>query len=356
MSWSAPNCPHCPSPSPLTFEQPVDYGPSSHFCLGWVCERCKNKVLQLNPMGPSEPRPGVCLSCDRGELDDAGRCRHCAQLHAQLVTQVERECELPAQAEQILALRERGLYRLAFHAVDLRLVANPDDPEALALKGKLLVAVDRPEPAKPILRRAIELGADPEAQLNLGIALANTGHPREAIEVYERLLVEHPDEEARSFVLTNIGGCYTALGERDRAEAYHRRAVAADLENPGPRWNLFANLFGRGRVEEALAVLDEAVEFPFLDPDERANVCQFRSQMLAALGRLDEALESIDDSLRWDPNSAERVFARACTLRQLGRLNEARAALLRALELAPEFSAARDLLVKINRASGAASN
>jgi predicted amidophosphoribosyltransferase len=110
-------------------------------------------VLELIPLGPTRPRPGHCLNCD-DRLDAAGRCPDCKMKHQQLVARVHEHCGLPPQIERIQALRDQGLYRVALNAVHLRLQTNPDDVEALALCGRLLLELHRPAPAVAFLHRA----------------------------------------------------------------------------------------------------------------------------------------------------------------------------------------------------------
>ena len=320
MSWSAPKCHHC-SVSPTRFQATLRYGPSFAFGIDWVCPACHGRTLELCPIGPSVPTPGCCLNCGSPQVGE--RCSACKVDHQQLLDRVAEHCELPPCTDKIRALRGLGLHRVAFNAVLLRLLANPDDVEALATRAKLLIDVHRPEQAVPVLRRVLSLPAraqtHTEAEIDLGVALAENGQHPEAILVYQSFLITHPMHPGRGVVLSNLGGCLSALGRPLEAEHYHRQAIKIDPDHLGPRWNLFANLNGQGRHAEALGVLDRTIELPCVEPTARENMQAFRSELLLELGRPHDALAAIDASLASDPNEPERLFARARILHTLGR-------------------------------------
>jgi tetratricopeptide (TPR) repeat protein len=353
MSWSAPLCPHCHSPS--RFEAPVPDGPDFACGLAWRCDACELELLELIPHGPAHPRPGHCLNCDH-RLDARGCCPDCKVEHRQIVERVQQHCGLPPQIEKIEELREVGLFRVALNAVHLRLQANPADVEALALCGRLLHGMHRPVAGISFFRRALALEADVDVQIHLGAALADSGSPREAIELYEQILAGQPSLEQRTIVLTNLGGCHSALGDPRRGEGYHRRAIATNPEDLGARWNLFANLHGQGRNGEALEVIDQAMLLSMLEPDELENMHAYRAELLIRLGRLDDALAAVDASLASDPEQPDRLFLRARILLALGRREQARRALLRVLAHVPGSRAARELLAQITVVDRAARN
>ena len=174
--------------------------------------------------------------------------------------------------------------------------------------------------------------------------------------LHRDFLQAHVDHEARALVLSNIGACLSALGRQQEAEDHHRQAILADPEHLGPRWNLFANLHGQGRSTDALAVLDHALELTSLEQVDGGNIHAYRSELLLQLGRRCEALAAIDASLVSAPDSPDRLFTRGKILVELGWLVQGRVVLLRVLELAPGFEAARRLLLRISEARGVERN
>ena len=185
---------------------------------------CHGRTLELCSIGPGAVTPGCCLNCGVPRKD--ALCRACGAEHERLVARVREHCGLPPCTDKIRALRKLGLYRLAFNAVLLRLLANPDDVEALATKAKLLIDVHRPGQAVPVLRRMLSLGgqsrSSTEAEIHLGIALAEAGQHHEAILVYQSFLIIHRAYPGRAVVLSNLGACISALGRPREAEGYSR--------------------------------------------------------------------------------------------------------------------------------------
>src|SRR5690606_12912641 len=145
--------------------------------------------------------------------DASGHCPACGVDRPALIERVHAHCGSPPQLDAIADLIDRGLFRVAFNAVDLRLEQAPNHPPTLALKAKLLTEVERPAAAVPLLRRALDLGLDdPGVSIDLGIALARSGCHQEAIRVYQSCLARETHPSRRAVTLSNIGGCLSALG------------------------------------------------------------------------------------------------------------------------------------------------
>lgn len=348
MSWSPPQCPQCSSFA-TRFDRALTSGPPNLYGLYWECQRCHAQLLELCPGGVDNPRPGGCLNCG-DSVDADGHCHECGVDRPVVLERVHAHCGSPPRLETFAELGERGLFRVAFNAVDLCLEQAPDDPRLLLAKAKLLIEVQRPLAAEILLRRAIELGVDDDgAQVNLGIALAHSGRQQEAIRVYEGLLVGESDPSRRAVLLSNIGGCYSALGQAKRAEEYHRRAIEADPEHLGPRWNLFANLYRNHRYEGALEVVEQTVALPFLEEDERENLQAYRSEILISLRRYKDALAAIDLSLASNPHELNRLSTRARILMHLDACDAARGCIAKILAIDPNHHIAQHLLERLDR-------
>ena len=352
-------CPNCQIPA--RFCKALAEGSNTMTLLEWACPRCYHSMIEVVPLGSAAHRrpqfrhgparigtkAGTCLNCG-ARLQSGPRCPHCKADHAELLELVHTHCGEPPVGTRILALREEGLYRLAIYAVELRLQANLRDGEALAIYGTLLIDLLRPKLAVGVLQAALRHGAPADTHVSLGVALADSGRRREAIDTYERFLADNPEHEATATVLSNIGGCYSHLGQAELGETYHRLAIEADPAKLFPRWNLFANLFGRGRLAEALEVIDQTMGLETLDDAARENLQAYRADVLFRLGRHAEALAAIDASLQSDPGEPNRQMTRAHVLIGLGRHPQARRALLRVLERIPDSDIARELLLEVD--------
>ena len=105
-------------------------------------------------------------ACVRFELGEITRPQLEAVLHPP-VTRLDKTPPWEARRWLHLAQRlfERKQYRKALKAVDHSLQYNPDQAQALVLKGRILAALDQVEAARKALRRALELDSgNAEAQ------------------------------------------------------------------------------------------------------------------------------------------------------------------------------------------------
>jgi tetratricopeptide (TPR) repeat protein len=141
---------------------------------------------------------------------------------------------------------------------------------------------------------------------NLGAMYQRVGRYDEAVHVFEESIRRKPTGQAYS----NLGTCYYFLGDYGKAAAAFEKAtelVPHDFlywRNLGDayRWTPGAN-------EKARHAFERAVE-----------LC--------------------DDAIRVDPAEARTHLSRGTSLAKLGRTREARAAVIRALELEPQNAAA----------------
>jgi 4-amino-4-deoxy-L-arabinose transferase-like glycosyltransferase len=121
-----------------------------------------------------------------------------------------------------------------------------------------------------------------------------------AVAAYETALAETPAQVSgeagdRAELLNNLGEAYRRMGDRERAIACLRRAIAAEPRLAYPHQNLGMLLIAGGHRDEALRELNEADR---LAPDD--------PQVLGAIGAL--------EAERGDRAAADRAFARAKAL------------------------------------------
>jgi TolB-like protein/class 3 adenylate cyclase/Flp pilus assembly protein TadD len=138
---------------------------------------------------------------------------------------------------------------------------------------------------------------------------------------------------------TALGSTEIFMGQHDGALARLRDAVEL---NPNFTWahgNLGLALAFAGKAEEAVDSFDEAVRLSPRDP-----FCFLWLYLLGfatfLAGRYGEALEHVDRSVRLNPSIPGSYRLRAACLSELGRLEEARAALAEFLRLVPDATIA----------------
>lgn len=218
----------------------------------------------------------------------------------------------PAIREQAIRLHQAGELAAA-EPLYLGLIdADRRDPELRYLLAVLRFGQGRFAEAAEEARRALRLRpGDASASMLAGLAEAARGRYSAAVAAYDRALANAPD---RWDVHVNRAAALSALGRPAEALAGCDRALALrpDIaEAHAGRGDALADL---GRVADAFEAYEAAVELGFA----------------AAEGRREALLTS--------PGPAEPAGAlndRAVLLAELGRLDEARAMLGRAIALAP---------------------
>ena len=198
-------------------------------------------------------------------------------------------------------------------------------PAAIVLEhGRLLVALDRPGDAIPVLQRAAEL--DPwngEAWQLRAQALAASDRPEEAAAALERF---RELSQARQRAATP-----GMKGRRMLDDTTGRRLVEA------------AEWLERGEPEEALAIARQEIS---LAPDDlRPRL--FEAGLLLAAGRLEEAWRSAEGALRLAPDDGDVLRLAARVRAERGETAEARRLFERVLEVLPGDETARQGLAAL---------
>ncbi len=120
-----------------------------------------------------------------------------------------------------LCERETGRTENAFASAQEAIVSTPLDPVGWLLHGSLLVRRGGLEEADRSLRRCLQLAPGfGEAHHFLGECLQRQGRYREAIEHYQKALVQRPQEAL------NIAQCAELMGSMITARQYYEKAVS----------------------------------------------------------------------------------------------------------------------------------
>lgn len=221
------------------------------------------------------------------------------------------DADLPLlEGRLALASGDDGRACAALQRADRLDPGNPDilEPWALACErdGRLERAA--------VLQRLL-LAAAPERQESwLSLASFHERHDQVelAISIY-REAIGLFGAQAAPVLLNNLA--YTlAVQGRDLEEALElvRRALAAEPESPSYLDTLGWTLFRLGRLDEAAAPLEEALART--TPLEAAEILEHLGALRAAQGRLDEAREAYERALELNPdNDGPRQALRALT-------------------------------------------
>jgi len=192
--------------------------------------------------------------------------------------------------------------------------------------------------------QAAERPGDYRAQLIYGTVLFQEERYEEAVPVLERareLLPEYSGNDGPDWMLARI---HLEAGDQGRAREALERLLARNESHLEGALALAELLAEEGELDGASAALDRAVEIYPLDPDlhrERAGVEERRSDW----NRVVSARRAILALAPVDRAAAHYELARALT--EAGEAAEARRQVLRALEIAPAYEEAQDLLLRL---------
>lgn len=175
---------------------------------------------------------------------------------------------------------------------------------------------------------------DQEALANAGLLLVEQGDHEQALPLFDRALAAGPAHgEHRGLAHFGRGNALSELGRLDEALASFERAyeeLAGDQRELA-RQNRIALLQRLDRPEEALALAYER-------PPRTAEDYYHRGLAEVKAGRYKECLASIAHTLAGDPAHANAHYTAACAHALLGDDERALQSIARALELDPDLA------------------
>ncbi len=167
-----------------------------------------------------------------------------------------------------------------------------------------------------------------DAALNLGEVLYALRRYPQALSAFDGAVTRQPEHLG---ALLGLGKSLYQLGRRQEALDVFDAATKVAPENPKALLFKGRTLLDLERPLEAADHLSRAVE---LDPN-RESYLQ-KGIALTQLGRVDDALKSLDAALEIQPDLVLALFHKTNLLRKSGRLDEALATVMKAIEIRPE--------------------
>ncbi len=199
-------------------------------------------------------------------------------------TVVQRRPDMPLSLVHLAFLyNEAGEHGKASAAITRALTLNPAAQDVAALAGAYLTEAGQPEEAirrlEPYVREA---EPDVDVLIAYGVALASTGRPREALDVFTRARLVDP---SNGLPLVDAGTVYLMSGDRDRASAAFTDALRVD-----PSLARAHNGLGVIAAErpDSVAALDHWRRAADLDPRDYRTLFNI-GNLLIQLGRSNEA-------------------------------------------------------------------
>mgnify|MGYP001402750954 CR=1 FL=1 len=274
-----------------------------------------------------------------------------------------------AYAEAYLALRAGELER-ARAGAERTLELDPDWIEATLLYARVLAAADEVAAALAWLE-AHPAAEERELRLERATILINAGREAEARELLQAVLAEAPADpealralgymefhagnatEARAAFMTllahgqyrndalfYLGGMLEQEGDTEKAAQLYARIDGGEhLLTAQVRLALM--MVQMGRPELGLEHLERFAE---RNPAAAVELGIARGELLARLGRAEEAVPVYDQLLERDPENVALLYERGMLLIELGRIEGAASDFARVVELRPEDPTALNAL------------
>ena len=177
----------------------------------------------------------------------------------------------------------------------------------------------------------------PRPYNNLGVALADMGHQREAADQFRRALQIDPRYEQAH---TNLGRSLATLGDLDAAISHFKTALNINPNNYVAHNNMGVVLALKGQIPDAIEHFSKALA---INP-EYVSANNNLGSALKNQGRLPEAIKYYRAALKINLQFAPAHNNLGIALADQGHLDEAIAHFTKALEIEPNYAAARQNL------------
>ncbi len=209
---------------------------------------------------------------------------------------------------------------------------NPNDRNAQAELGQLLVDTGDPSGGRDHLENAVRLGQD-DAQVwfYIGVADGELGDPQDAVTAFER--AENLDP-ANPAVLSSLVDSYLRVNRVDDALRIGNRAVQLHPKEAFAYEILGLAQVSKGQFDQGRTTLQQALQ---IDPkDARAKLLIGRSYLGQQHPDLDKALAMFNDILSTDPKNTDALAAKSEALARKNDVAGAVAALQQVAKLEPD--------------------
>ena len=196
--------------------------------------------------------------------------------------------DLPTVRKQLRALILEGRAQPALQRIIALRKEHGDDGGLALLEGEAYYATDRFELAVEAFRNGLEIDPAKHGQLfNLGRALQQLGRDREALVEFEQMQ-QRPEAAHRTRGHFGAGLSWQSLGDIEQAMGLYQQALTLDPRFDRARYRL-ALLLLPAKPQEALSMLEQIIE---RDPLHHCGAYN-RALALRNLGRVEDARQAM---------------------------------------------------------------
>lgn len=271
------------------------------------------------------------------------------ELAAAIFSNFERSVEGIRQASFCNDYLSSSQYEQALQNCESALAIVPTSSSALYGKATALLNLDRNEEALATYNQLLQVDqSHQDALLGAGLAASRLARGDEAMGYYRRYLEINPGSaDVRMTVANDIAqtGDYVSafrvleLGLTDNADNTDFQSYVFQMGAAAGR--ALREAGDTAQAAEVLNVTVQAYEYAYGDAEEvDIAVTQRVIEVLASVGRTDEAVAIGDEALRADPNNTAIMSIYATALREAGRGEDEIAMLTRIIQIEPAHETA----------------
>jgi tetratricopeptide (TPR) repeat protein len=199
--------------------------------------------------------------------------------------------------EEGIALHQAGQGERALTRYDRILAEEPDNLDAMNLKGVLLIAARRAEEAEPLLRRLLTLAPNhPEAHNHYGLVMESLKRFEEAAASFQTAVQLDP---AYAAGWVNLAHAHFRLGDVKRTVRALRRGLRAHPEHLDLLKMLGQIYQEQKKFQRALACQQQVLHLAPNDPNALMRAMQCHSR----LGHLPQAQDCVKRLLTLEPDN-----------------------------------------------------
>jgi len=239
------------------------------------------------------------------------------------------------------AQREKGLLEEAERQYIIALDLREDYPQAHYNLGLTYLEQDMPQQALSHFQAAVQSRPGyTQAIVNKAAVLERLGNTDEAFSALKRAYRTEPEHPVINF---NLGYLYMRTGQLEKAEPYLVRAKAAGHRRVEAGFILGNIYLEQDKLEAAQEQYKEILE---LRPDHAGALFNLGYSHLKS-GDLRQAALNYEQALAYDPEFARGHYVFAMILQVLGQMDRSVQHLIRANEIDPDFTEARQELIRV---------